>query len=151
MSYIPVTTELNLRLNNKPLYLPVDKDHGLLISTLKSAFGQSAIGLKFAENHRVKVVSCKNNKLFPPKSIPFIVFIVIRESDNPQVDIPENFVRTRFSQTLNATNRQPNNTHNRTSSSPDNQIFPEVSHQEIEDLDISEFRVEADLLAKFCQ
>ena len=120
------------------------------MSTLKSAFGQSAISLKFAENHRVKVVSCKNNKLFPPKSIPFIVFIVIRESDNPQVDIPENFVRTRFSQTLNATNRQSNNT-NRTSSSPDNQIFPEVSYQEIEDLDISEFRVEADLLAKFCQ
>ena len=90
MSYIPVTTELNLRLNNKPLYLPVDKDHGLLISTLKSAFGQSAIGLKFAENHRVKVVSCKNNKLFPPKLTPFIVFIVTRESDNPQVDIPEN-------------------------------------------------------------
>ena len=151
MSYIPVTTELNLRLNNKPLYLPVDKDHGLLISTLKSAFGNSAIGLKFAENHRVKVVSCKNNKLFPPKSIPFIVFIVIRESDNPQVDIPENFVRTRFSQTLNATNRQSNNTHNRTPSSPDNQIFPEVSYQEIEELDISEFRVEADLLAKYCQ
>ena len=150
MSYIPVTTELNLRLNNKPLHLPVDKDHGLLISTLKSAFGQSAIGLKFAENHRVKVVSCKNNKLFPPKSIPFIVFIVIRESDNPQVDIPENFVRTRFSQTLNAT-KQPNDTHNRTSSFPDNQIYPEVSYQEIEDLDISEFRVEADLLAKFCQ
>ena len=151
MSYIPVTTKLNLRLNNKPLHLPVDKDRGLLISTLKSAFGQSAIGLKFAENHRVKVVSCKNNKLFPPKLTPFIVFIVIRESDNPQVDIPENFVRTRFSQTLNATNRQPNNTHNHTSSSPDNQIFPEVSYQEIEDLDISEFRVEADLLAKFCQ
>ena len=151
MSYIPVTTELNLRLNNKPLYLPVDKDHGLLISTLKSAFGQSAISLKFAENHRVKVVSCKNNKLFPPKSIPFIVFIVIRESDNPQVDIPENFVRTRFSQTLNATNRQSGNIPNRTSSPPNNQIFPEVSYQEIEDLDISEFRVEADLLAKFCQ
>ena len=150
MSYIPVTTELNLRLNNKPLHLPVDKDHGLLISTLKSAFGQSAIGLKFAENHRVKVVSCKNNKLFPPGVAPFIVFIVIRESDNPQVDIPENFVRTRLSQTLNAT-KQLNNNHNRTSSSPDNQIFPEVSYQEIEDLDISEFRVEADMLAKFCQ
>ena len=35
MSYIPVTTELNLRLNNKPLHLPVDKDHGLLVTTLK--------------------------------------------------------------------------------------------------------------------
>ena len=33
----------------------------------------------------------------------------------------------------------------------DNQIFPEVSYQEIEELDISEFRVEADLLAKYCQ
>ena len=150
MSYIPVTTELNLRLNNKPLHLPVDKDHGLLVSTLRLAIGQSAIGLKFAENHRVKVVSCKNNKLFPPGVAPFIVFIVIRESDNPQVDIPENFVRTRFSQTLNAT-KQPNNTHNRTSSFPNNHIFPEVSYQEIENLDISEFRVEADMLAKFCQ
>ena len=150
MSYIPVTTELNIRLNNKPLYLPVDKDYGLSISTLKSAFGQSAIGLKYAENHRVNVVSCKNNKLFPPKSV-LVSFILIKESDNPQVDIPENFVRTRFSQTLNATNRQSSNIHSRTSSSPDNQTFPEVSYQEIEDLDISEFRVEADLLAKFCQ
>ena len=150
MSYIPVTTELNLRLNNKPLHLPVDKDHGLLISTLKSAFGQSAIGLKFAEYNKVKVVSCKNNKLFPPKSIPFIVFIVIRESDNPQVEIPENFVRTRLSQTLNAT-KQPNNNQNRTSSSPDNQLFPEISYQEVVDLDIDSFRVEADLLSKYCQ
>ena len=146
MSYIPVTTELSLRLNNKPLYLPVDKDYGLSISTLKSAFGQSAIGLKYAENHRVKVVSCKNNKLFPPKSV-LVSFILIKESDNPQVDIPENFVRTRFSQTTN----KSNNTHNRTPSSPDNQIFPEVSYQEIEELDINEFRVEADLLAKYCQ
>ena len=92
------------------------------------------------------MVSCKNNKLFPPGVASFVVFIVIRESDNPQVDIPENVVRTRLSQTLNAT-KQPNDTHNRTSSFPDNQIFPEVSYQEIEDLDISEFRVEADLLA----
>ena len=149
MSHIPVTTELNLKLNNKPLYLPVDKDHGLSISTLKSAFGSQAIGLKYIENHRIKVVSCKNNKLFPPKSISY--FIVIKKSDNPQVDIPENSVRTRFSQTLNATNRQSNNIHNRTSSSPDNQTFPEVSYQAIEDLDISEFCVEADLLAKYCQ
>ena len=52
MSYIPVTTELNLRLNNKPLHLPVDKDHGLLVTTLKSAFGQSAIGLKGNMHHK---------------------------------------------------------------------------------------------------
>ena len=99
MSYIPVTTELNLRLNNKPLHLPVDKDHGLLVTTLKSAFGQSAIGLKFAENHRVKVVVCKNNKLFPPKVTPYVVFVVINENDNPQVDIPDSLARTCLSRT----------------------------------------------------
>ena len=147
MSYIPVTTELNLRLNNKPLHLPVDKDHGLLISTLKSAFGQSAIGLKFAENHRVKVVVCKNNKLFPPKVTPYVVFVVINENDNPQVDIPDSLARTRLSRTLNA--NKPNNTHNCTSSS--SELFPEVSYQEIEDLDMSDFRVESDMLAKLCQ
>ena len=145
MSYIPVTTELNLRLNNKPLHLPVDKDHGLLVTTLKSAFGQSAIGLKFAENHRVKVVVCKNNKLFPPKVTPYVVFVVISENDNPQVDIPDSLARTRLSRTLNA--NKPNNTHNCSSS----ELFPEVSYQEIEDLDMSDFRVESDMLAKLCQ
>ena len=108
MSYIPVTTELNLRLNNKPLHLPVDKDHGLLVTTLKSAFGQSAIGLKFAENHRVKVVVCKNNKLFPPKVTPYVVFVVINENDNPQADIPDSLAKTRLNRTVN----KLNNTHN---------------------------------------
>ena len=145
--YIPVTTELNLRLNNKPLHLPVDKDHGLLVTTLKSAFGQSAIGLKFAENHRVKVVVCKNNKLFPPKVTPYVIFVVINENDNPQADIPDSLARTRLSRTVNA--NKLNNTHNCTPSS--SELFPEVSYQEIEDLDMSDFRVESDMLAKFCQ
>ena len=143
--YIPVTTELNLRLNNKPLHLPVDKDHGLLVTTLKSAFGQSAIGLKFAENHRVKVVVCKNNKLFPPKVTPYVIFVVINENDNPQADIPDSLAKTRLSRTVN----KLNNTHNCTPSS--SELFPEVSYQEIEDLDMNDFRVESDLLAKFCQ
>ena len=144
MSYIPVTTELSLQLNNKPLHLPVDKDHGLLISTLKSAFGPTAIGLKFQENHKVKVVVCKNNKLFPPKVTPYVVFVVIKETDNPQVDIPDSFTKTRLSRTLNASKQQ--STHNGTSSASDN-LFPEVSYQDITDLDMNE----ADLLAKYCQ
>ena len=150
MSYIPVTTELSIRLNNKPLYIPVDKNYALEISTLKSAFGQSAIGLKYAENHRVKVVNCKNNKLYPPKSV-LVSFVLIRESENPQVDIPDNFRGTRLSQTLSATNKQSNNIPGSTSSSPDNQPFPEVSYQEIEELGIDEFRIEADLITKLCQ
>ena len=85
--YIPVSTELGLQLNNKPLHLPVDKEHSVSLSTLKSAFGPTAIGLKFQENHKVKVVVCRNNKLFPPKVTPYVVFVVIKETDNPQVDI----------------------------------------------------------------
>ena len=148
MSYIPVTTELGIRLNNKPLYVPVDKNNGVEISTLKSAFGQSASGLKFVDNHRVKVVSFKNNKLFCPKTV-LTPFIVIREHENPQLDIPYNFRLTTSSQTLSVTNKQssgiPGNT------SPDNQTFPEVSYQQIEELGLEEFKLEANLMANLCQ
>ena len=147
MSFIPVTIELSLQLNNKPLHLPVDKDHGLSISTLKSAFGPTAIGLKFQENHKVIVVVCRNNKLFPPKVTPYVVFVVIKETDNPQVDIPDSFTKTRLSRTLNASKQQ--NTHNGTSSS--DSLFPEVSYQDIQDLDMNEYRIEYDLLGKYCQ
>ena len=107
MSYIPVTTELGIRLNNKPLFVPADKNNGVEISTLKSAFGQSASGLKFVDNHRVKVVNFKNNKLFCPKSV-ITPFVLIREHENPQLDIPYNFRGTTFSQTLGVTNKQSN-------------------------------------------
>ena len=147
MSYIPVTTELSLQLNNKPLHLPVDKDHSVSLSTLKSAFGPTAIGLKFQENHKVKVVACRNNKLFPPKVTPYVAFVVIKETDNPQVDIPESLAKTWLSCTLNASKQQ--NTHNGTSSS--DSVFPEVSYQDIQDLDMSEYRIEYDLLGKYCQ
>ena len=142
--YIPVTTELGLQLNNKPLHLPVDKEHSVSLSTLKSAFGPTAIGLKFQENHKVKVVVCRNNKLFPPKVTPYVVFVVIKETDNPQVDIPDSFIKTRL---RNASKQQ--NTHNGTSSS--DTLFPEVSYQDIQDLDLNEYRTEYDLLGKYCQ
>ena len=90
MSYIPVTTELGIRLNNKPLYVPVDKNNGVEISTLKSAFGQSASGLKFVDNHRVKVVNFKNNKLFCPKTV-ITPFVLIREHENQRNNIQSNF------------------------------------------------------------
>ena len=148
MSYIAVTTELGIRLNNKPLFLPACKNNGVEISTLKSAFGQSASGLKFVDNHRVKVVSFKNNKLFCPKTV-LTPFIVIREHENPQLDIPYNFRLTTSSQTLSVTNKQssgiPGNT------SPDNQTFPEVSYQQIEELGLEEFKLEANLMANLCQ
>ena len=143
MSY----TELSLQLNNKPLHLPVDKDHSVSLSTLKSAFGPTAIGLKFQENHKVKVVACRNNKLFPPKVTPYVIFVVIKESDNPQVDIPDSFTKTRLSRTLNASKQQ--NTHNGTASS--DSVFPEVSYQNIQDPDMSDYSIEYDLLGKYCQ
>ena len=142
MSHIPCTTELGLQLNNKPLHLPVDKEHSVSLSTLKSAFGPTAIGLKFQENHKVKVVVCRNNKLFPPKVTPYVVFVVIKETDNPQVDIPDSFIKTRL-----ASKQQ--NTHNGTSSS--DTLFPESSYQDIQDLDLNEYRTEYDLLGKYCQ
>ena len=144
MSHIPVTTELGLQLNNKPLHLPVDKEHSVSLSTLKSAFGPTAIGLKFQENHKVKVVVCRNNKLFPPKVTPYVVFVVIKETDNPQVDIPDSVIKTRL---RNASKQQ--NTHNGISSS--DTLFPEVSYQDIQDLDLNEYRTEYDLLGKYCQ
>ena len=150
MSYIPVTTELGIRLNNKPLYVPVDKNNGVEISTLKSAFGQSASGLKFVDNHRVKVVNFRNNKLFCPRTV-ITPCVLIREHENPQLDIPYNFRGTTFSQTLSATNKQSNSIPGSTSSSPDNQPFPEVSYQQIEELGLEEFKLEASLMANLCQ
>ena len=142
-TYIPVSTELGIQLGNKPLHLPTDKEHSVSLSTLKSAFGQTAIGLKFQENHKVKVVICRNNKLFPPKVTPYVIFIVIKENDNPQVDIPS--IKTRLSRTVNASKQQ--NTLNNTSES--DTLFPEVSYQDIQDLDLSEYRTEYDLLGKY--
>ena len=101
MSYIPVTTQLSLQLSNKPLHLPVDKDHSVSLSTLKSAFGPTAIGLKFQENHKVKIVACKNSKLFPPKVTPYVTFVVIKEGDNPQTDIPDSLAKTRLGLPVN--------------------------------------------------
>ena len=150
MSYIAVTTELGIRLNNKPLFVPADKNNGVEISTLKLAFGQSASGLKFVDNHRVKVVNFKNNKLFCPKSV-ITPFVLIREHENPQLDIPYNFRGTTFSQTLGVTNKQSSSIPGNTSLSPDNQPFPEVSYQQIEELGLEEFKLEADLMAKLCQ
>ena len=148
MSYIPVTTQLSLQLSNKPLHLPVDKDHSVSLSTLKSAFGPTAIGLKFQENHKVKIVACKNSKLFPPKVTPYVTFVVIKEGDNPKTDIPDSLAKTRLGRTLNASKQQ--NTHNGTSSASDN-LFPEMSYQDITDPDMNEYRTEFDLLAKYCQ
>ena len=81
---------------------------------------------------------------------PYVAFVVIKETDNPQVDIPDSFTKTRLSRTLNASKQQ--NTHNGTSSS--DSVFPEVSYQDqcrVQDLDMNEYRIEYDLLGKYCQ
>ena len=143
MSYIPVTSQLSLQLSNKPLHLPLDKDHSVSLSTLKSAFGLTAIGLKFQENHKVKIVACKNSKLFPPKVTPYVTFVVIKEGDNPQSDIPDSLAKTRLGRTVN----KQQNTNNGSSDS----VFPEVSYQDVQDLDMNEYRIEYDLLGKYCQ
>jgi hypothetical protein len=145
MSYIPVTSQLSLQLSNKPLHLPLDKDHSVSLSTLKSAFGPTAIGLKFQENHKVKIVACKNSKLFPPKVTPFVTFVVIKEGDNPQSDIPDSLAKTKIGRTLNASKQ-----HNTNNSSSDS-VSPEVSYQDVMLSDVDEYRLEYDLLGKYCQ
>ena len=98
----------------------------------------------------MKVVNFKNNKLFCPRTV-ITPFVLIREHENPQLDIPYNFRGTTFSQTLGVTNKQSNSIPGSTSSSPDNQPFPEVSYQQIEELGLEEFKLEADLITKLCQ
>ena len=70
--------------------------------------------------------------------------MVIKETDNPQVDIPDSVIKTRL---RNASKQQ--NTHNGISSS--DTLFPDMSYQDIQDLDLNQYRTEYDLLGKYCQ
>ena len=101
--FVPVTTDLNLRLRTKPLYLPLDKDYSLTLMPLRSAFGSNSIGLIYIEQDIIKVVPCKGTKLYPPRKVVLVPFVVIRETDcylGPQTtDNSDNSVRqTRYNQ-----------------------------------------------------
>ena len=145
MSYIPASTQLNLQLSNKPLHLPLDKDQSVPLSTLRSAFGPTAIGLKFQDNHKTKIVACRGTKLFPPKVTPYVTFVVIKEGDNPQSDIPDSLAKTRLNRTLNANKQQTTN------SGSSGSISPEVSYQDVMLSNTDDYRLEYDLLGKYCQ
>ena len=145
MSYIPVTTQLNLQLSNKPLHLPLDKDQSVPLSTLRSAFGSTAIGLRFQEYNKTKIVACRGTKLFPPKVTPYVTFVVIKEGDNPQSDISDSLAKSRPNRTLNTNKQQTTN--NGSSDS----VSPEVSYQDVMLSDLDDYRLEYDLLGKYCQ
>ena len=132
--FVPVTTDLNLRLRTKPLYLPLDKDYSLTLMPLRSAFGSNSIGLIYIEQDIIKVVPCKGTKLYPPRKVVLVPFVVIRETDcylGPQTtDNSDNSVRqTRYNQSkpANFQNQSGKIPSQSSSSSPDTQTFPEFS------------------------
>ena len=159
--FVPVTTDLNLRLKLQPYYLPLDKEYSLTLTTLRSAFGSHSIGLKYLESDITKIVPCKGTKLYPPKKAicASVQFVVIKESTTPETtscfgfQTADNSARqTRYSITKpNTVQNQTNSNLSQSSSSSPDKTFPELNFQELEDLDLEHFNLEASLLAKWCQ
>ena len=144
--FVPVTTDLNLRLKAQPYYLPLDKEYSLTLTTLRSAFGSQSIGLKYLESDITKIVPCKGTKLYPPKKAicASVQFVVIKESTIPETNscfgfqTTDNSVRqTRYSITKPSTfQSQTNNNTSQSSSSSPNKTFPELNFQVLDDLDL---------------
>ena len=149
--FIPVTTELSLRLRSRPFLLPLERDGTLPLTTVRSCFGQSCIGLKYAEGNEFKVVAFKCSKFYPPKKVLANPFIVIYESSTLEADhhltlqTTDNPARhTRHNQTKPANSQSQPNTSSAWS-------FQDVEFQDLGDLGtIKDFKLEASLLEKWC-
>ena len=147
--FVPLTTELSLRLCECPFLLPLERDRTLPLTTVRSCFEPTAIGLKYAENQDFKVVTCKCSKFYPPKKNVLNPYIVIYESLTTDTAHHHLSLQTSSDNPFKATrqNQRPANFPSQpNTSAPHTWSFSDL---EVENLDIEDFKLEASLLEKW--